>query len=140
MHVDAAGQRVALIVIQKEVVVARRREVREAAGDAAAAFDELVRIGHMGLERVTLRRTERRLEAADSGFVDGEREKDVRIPNRIVVEEVPRVRAEVVGIDRPAVHGYRHADFILIVAFAFQRKKPEPLVDGDVQERARRSS
>src|SRR5258705_9188878 len=99
-------------MIQKEVVVARRREVREAPGDAAAAFDELVGIGHMGLDRVTLRRTERGLEAADSGSVDGERQKDVRISNRVVVEKVPRVRAEVVGIDRPAPHGYRQADFI----------------------------
>jgi hypothetical protein len=40
LHVDSAGQRVALIVIEKEIVVARRREVREAAGESAAAFHE----------------------------------------------------------------------------------------------------
>ncbi len=64
-------------------------------------------------------------EASNSGLVDGDRDKDIRFADVIVVEEISSARFEIVNIERPAANGNGHAELVLFVALSMERSKGE---------------
>jgi hypothetical protein len=70
-------------------------------------------------------------------MVDRKGNKDVRVSDHVVVEEVLGIGLELIEIDRPTSHWNGDTDFILLVAFALERQEAKPLLDRKVCERAR---
>ena len=78
----------------------------------------------MGLaELPEARRAQRQLPGADECAVDGDREVDARVADVGVVEEVVDAGLEGVGVEEPVAEGNLHAELVLFVAFAVQRRE-----------------
>src|SRR6516164_3533372 len=94
--VEARRERVALIVIEIEVPVRRRRKIRKPAGDGSYALGDLVRIHQVRMIAMEKQGgADGHLFALDNCAFDRQRHKDVRVANYIVVEEVARAGVEV---------------------------------------------
>src|SRR6476660_4253687 len=75
---QSRAQGVALIVIKIEEAFIRRREVCQAAGDAAAAFNRLMGIGKVKIQTSEdMGRAHGALESANAHVIDRERKENV---------------------------------------------------------------
>ena len=72
------------------------------------------------------RRANRRFPPIESGAVDGEREKQIGVSNRVVVEVISRPLMIVVYFEGPAAQRNRKAELVLLVALAAQGINPSP--------------
>src|SRR5437588_6415549 len=118
----ACGQRVALVMIEKKEAAIRRREIGKPSSYRALAFGALVRIRQMCLQPFEQAwRTHHDFPAAHPYLVNGQREKDVRVRQHIVIKEIARAGAEIIGVQCPASYRYRDSEVMLLVAFAFER-------------------
>ena len=93
-------------------------------------------IGEMRLCAPAARRPHRGLPSPDARGIDRQRKEDVRVSNDIVIEEIARVRPEVIEIDCPAARGDCDSHLILFVTLALERQKPESLVHCKVEQRS----
>src|SRR6266536_736985 len=134
---ESGTQGVALVVIEKEKAFFRWAEIGESPGHGALAFHGLMRVGYVNVGTLKqARRSHRALKAADANVVDGQGEEDVRVAQRIVVEEVARASPEVVEVEGPALHGDRQPEIVLLVTFAAQGQETKTLVYGKLQQGA----
>src|SRR5262249_16750946 len=123
-RIDAGGKCVALIVVEEAKRFPARFIRDQAAGDSTVPLGMLVRESQApGTAASQERRLGADLPAADAGVFKREREEDVRVPQRIVIEEVPCARTEVRNVEDPASDRYRQSEFALFVALATQRKE-----------------
>src|SRR5262249_50544253 len=112
---DAEG--VALVVIEIEQLIRRRRKIGKAAGDGAASLDKLMRIGQMHLSAPEeLGGANGTFPAANAGAVNRERKKDVGIAQNSMIKEVPGMGAEGINLERPVLNGHRHAGLVFLIA------------------------
>src|SRR5882757_4426765 len=103
LQIEAGGNRVALIVVEEEVTFVGRREVSEAARDAARAFGILVGVGGMNLSTAgDLRRIRGGFPAANARASDGQREKDIGVAENVVIKEISGAGAKVGNVEGPA--------------------------------------
>src|SRR5882724_11882162 len=134
VDVEAEVQRVALVVVEEEIgAVLWRNEFGESAAHAAASFCILVRVGKVRFYPADLRRAQGRLPTAHAGAIDSQREEDVGIPQRVVIEVVFGKGVEVAAVDGPALEGDTDADFPLLVTFAAQGKKAHAIECGQAE-------
>src|ERR1700730_19153084 len=124
---QAGSQGVALIVIE-EKKVCRRTEVCESPSDRALSLGALMRISEIELPTLEeLRRMRRHFEGANSRSFDGQRKEDVRVTQRVVIEEVLRGSMEVAGVDGPSFDRKSCAELVFFVAVAAQGNKIDTL-------------
>src|ERR1700735_1547439 len=110
----------------ERVIPGWRREVRQASGDRAGRVRSLSGIGDIDLlASPEPRRAQRELIAFNQRPRDGDRQKDVRVADRVVVEEVLRLGAKVIHINRPAAYRYGEPHLVLLVALAAQWQKAQ---------------
>src|SRR5205807_2964881 len=89
LEVRSRTERVALVVIEEEISLLRRREVGEPTGDRSCAFGILMRVGQMELYATgNSRRVGAGFPSTETSAVDGQREEDVGIAEHIVIEKV----------------------------------------------------
>ena len=81
------------------------------------------------------RRAEREFPAANHGLGNGDREKDTRSADVVVVEEIPHVGAEVVGIEHPTAQRNADAELMLFVEFAVQWNESKALALREIDQR-----
>src|SRR5215471_11816460 len=67
--------------------------------------------------------------SANSRVSKRKREKNIRVAERVMIEEVARSGAEVAHVEGPPFEGNRESEFTLLVALAMQRHKT--LAPGD---------
>src|SRR5712692_2568807 len=136
-HAKARRQGVTLVVVQEEEALVGRAEAGESAADTAPAFGELVGVGQVELGATPEpRRAHGGFPAVNPRRCDGKRKEDVGVADHIMVEEVVRARVEAVHVEYPAAQGNRQADFVLRVALAVERQEPEPLLEGQIEQRS----
>ncbi len=82
------------------------------------------------------RRAERGFEALDACRLNGERQKDIRIANRVVVEEISHSGVEVGQRRYPVAQGNGDAVFLLNVALALQREEENSLAGRELEQRS----
>src|SRR4029077_7385439 len=122
----------------EESVPITEREVGEAAIDVTEPEGQLVRIGQIKLgAMMDAGRAKRKLPPADPRTLDGDREKDVRVVEVVVIEEIFCAGQEIVGVEGPSME--RNGDHILLffIPFAVQRNETQIAIGGLLQERAR---
>src|SRR5690349_12461111 len=136
-NLPAKAERVALVVVEVEIAGALRNlEVSETAGHGAGALHPLPRVGEMQLGAAQqARRAHAGLPAANASALDGQREKNIRIAERVVVEEIARAGSEVREVEAPAFHRDGKAEFVLLVALALERQESEALAGGEFEHR-----
>src|SRR5438270_9929102 len=129
VRVSTHAQGVPLVVIEQEQIGGWRKK-RQAACSFPPPFGELVRIGEM---HSTMAQQHRRFQ---TDFPSGnarplyrQRQKDVRVAELIVVEEVARMRVKTIAVQCPAAEGNRDPELIFFVTFSTQRRKSKPLSD-----------
>src|SRR5271165_4050899 len=99
----------------------RKGEIGESAGDGAAALGDLVGVGEVQLRAVgDARRTESEFPAANQSLRDGEREENAGGADVVVVEEIPDVGFEVVGVEDPAAERNSDAELMFFIALAIE--------------------
>src|SRR6267378_5202160 len=113
-------QRVALVVVEKEISRRRSRAwTDQAADDAAAAQSELIGIGEIELGAVAEPwRAQCQLPAIDSRALHVNSEEDVGVIQAVVIEEVRRARQKIVGIEHPSFEGNSDSELVLFIPFA----------------------
>ncbi len=98
--------------------------VEETACNDARAFDRLIGVGDVNVKALcNTGRPNRGFPAVDARAFDGERKKDVGIAQRVMIEEVERVRLEVGEIESPSAKRNSEAKFALLVGFAAERQE-----------------
>src|SRR5438874_13713734 len=95
-----------------------------------------MRVGEVCFHPADLRRAQCRLPSADASAIDSEREKDVRVLERVMIEKILGEGVEVASVDGPAFERDPDADLPLLVAFAAQRKEAYTLVRGKSEQRS----
>src|SRR5258707_15839635 len=98
-------QRMALVVVEKEISRRRNGEsADQAAHDTAAAQSELVGIGEIGLGAIGEPwRAERQLPAVDSCALYIDREEDVGVVQTVVVKKVCGASQKIIRVQDPAL-------------------------------------
>ena len=81
-----------------------------------------------------LRRTRRQLEPANPDAPDRQREKDVRVAERFMIEKVLRSSAEVVSVNGPTSDRNRGAELMLFVALAAQGNEVKALGQRELEQ------
>src|SRR5262249_27100138 len=114
-----------------------RFEVGKPAADPALALHVLQRVRRVNGNRALAWRAQGRFESADPRAIDRQRNEDVRVAERVVVEEVLRIGPKRGQVGRPAVEGNGQAHLVLSVTLALERQKPEALLRGELLQRAR---
>src|SRR5580658_6619624 len=133
--VAAYVESVALVVIERRKF-RKHGEVGQAARDRATAFCDLVRISEMDASMTcNQRRAQSKFPATNQGLGNGNREKDARSADVVVVEEIPHVGAEVIGIENPTAQRNAHAKLSLFVEFAVQRYESQALPLREIDQR-----
>ena len=124
LEVRSRTERIALVVIEEEISLLRRREVGEPTGDRSCAFGILMRVGQMELNSTgNSRRVGAYFPSTETGAVDGQREEDVGIPEHVVIEKVSGCRAEIGDIERPGRQRNRESELPLFVTLSVERQK-----------------
>src|SRR5205809_1452642 len=85
------------------------------------------------------RRSGSDFKGSDARPVNCQRKEDVRITQRVVIEEILDARVEVIRINSPSAQRNRETKLILLVALAAQRNEIEALADCQRQQRSRDS-
>ena len=136
----AGTQRVSLIMIEEKQIL-RWREVSQSTGDRTLSLRKLVRVGEIELTFLEeLRRPRRHLERSNPRSFNGQRKKDVRVAERVVIEEVLRRSVEVVGGDSPTLDRNSRAELILFVTLAAQGNEIDTLGQRKLRVRDQRES
>jgi len=116
-------QGVALIVIEK-AAAADKREIGEAAVDAAAAESELVGISQIDLAAASdARRAHRELPAIDASAFYGDGYENFGVIEIVMVEEIGGAGEEVVCVERPAAKRNGYPELVFFVALAVERRE-----------------
>src|ERR1700683_3816849 len=119
----ACVDRVALVMVES-VIAHGRGEVRKTTGDRADAIRGLVGIGDVCLQAAPeAGRAHGKFCGLYQGAGDCDRQKNVRIADRIMIEEVPDLVAEVVNVDGPSAHRNCDAELEFLVALPMQRQE-----------------
>src|SRR5438552_18392974 len=88
----------------------------QAAGDCSRPLGVLVRIDDMHLRAAcNLVRSGSCFPSANSGMGQSQRKEDVRIAQRVMIEEIARSGAEVAYVECPALEWNCNAEFALFV-------------------------
>jgi hypothetical protein len=83
----------------EEKKICRRRKIRESPGDRALALGVLVRVSEIKLTALEeLRRTRRQLQCTNARAFNGQGKEDVRVAQRVVIEEEKIVTRIIVGV------------------------------------------
>src|SRR5207247_11286061 len=82
-------------------------------------------IGEMRSCAPAARRPHRGLPSPDARGIDRQRKEDVRVSNDIVIEEIARVRPEVIERDCPAARGDWDSNLLFFVTFSLERRNPK---------------
>src|SRR5215510_3738498 len=137
IDIEAAAERMALIVIQKETLLGRRK-IGQSTVYRSETFRVLMRIGAVKLYAAEYAwRFYRRLRTTNTYTIDGEREKDIGITHGVVIEKVCGAGSKVVHVQGPSSDWNRHTELTLFVAFAVQWNKTEPLIENKLEKRPR---
>ncbi len=106
LKIEPSRERVALIVIEKEVTLVGRRKVSETSGDSTGALRVLMRIGKVefGAARDD-GRIDTAFPAANPRVRDREREEDIGIPQHVVIKKVSGASPEISYVEGPALQG-----------------------------------
>ena len=81
-----------------------------------------------------LGRADRRLISHNAGALDGEREENTGIANRIVVKEIVGACPEIIEIECPATHRNRQAHLMLFISLTVQRQEAKPLAGREIEK------
>src|SRR5260370_26355216 len=80
-------------------------------------------------------RARRHFKSPYAGPLNRQREKDIRVAERIVVEKVLHSGAEVVGIYCPSLNRNCDANLMLFITFAAQRNEIKTLGHSELKQR-----
>src|SRR5579862_9680709 len=128
-------QRVALIVVEQEIATPRRREIGQASGYGAGPLGMRVGITHINLTATKeLRRSDAHFPTIKASARDGQRKKDVRISDRVVIEIIPGALVIIVHFERPAANRNAQAELVFFIAFASQGNHAQSLRQGKVEQ------
>src|SRR5215472_8935911 len=137
IDIESAAERMALIVIQEETLLGRRK-IGQSTVDCSEALRILMRVGAMKLYAAEYAwRFYRRLGPANTHTINSEREKDIGITHGVVIEKVCGAGSKVVHVQSPSPDRNRHTELTLFVAFAVQWNKTEPLIENKLEKRPR---
>src|SRR5919198_1372474 len=73
--------------------------------------------------------------SANARLVDGQRQKNIRVAQNIVVEEIACPGVEAVNVQDPSAKRHGQAELVLFVALAVQGQKGEPLLKREIEQR-----
>src|SRR2546429_6890779 len=113
-NIESNIECMALIVVQKEVVAARR-EIGQSTADSTLAFSFLTGVSqrHLAATQET-RRTEHHFQATDTGPLNGQGKKDVGVPQNLVIKGVLRAGTKVIDVNHPFLDRKGQAELVLL--------------------------
>src|SRR6185369_4935610 len=121
-HIESGRQRVALVVIEETKGFFAKFVAHQSTCNAAAPLCKLVRVREMPRgDSANAWRRRRHFPAANPGTPQRQREKDVGIPEGIVIEVIPGGGAKVRDVDGPAFERDGQSELALLVAFYTKR-------------------
>src|SRR5437667_11955916 len=104
LKIEPSRERVALIVIEKEVTLLGRRKISELAGDSAGSLRILMRIGEVEFGAAgDVGRIDAGLPAANPSMRDRKCEEDIGIPQHVMIKKVSGTSPEIGYVKCPGV-------------------------------------
>ena len=117
-----------LVVVQKKIPAGRGCEICQTTANRASAFGMRIGVGHINLSAArNSRRANGDFPTVQSRSIDGQREEDVRIADRIVIEIVTGALMIVVQVERPPAQRDGEPKLVLLVALSSERNEAKSL-------------
>src|SRR5579862_6392891 len=145
--VETNVERVALIVVERTVAWSRlatwvcRRKTDQSASNGTPSLRDLIRVCEVKLAAMPdARGSESQFPSSNQCAIDRDRDENVRFADIVVIKKVIRPRLEIVDVERPPAERNRHAELVLLIAFAVQRNERQlvTVLDGLKQRSGQR--
>src|SRR6185369_9835565 len=121
-HVETGRQSVALVMIEETKGLFAKFVAHQSTCNAAAPFRKLVRVCEMPRgDSANAWRRRTHFPAANPGTLQGQRKKDVGIPESVVIEIVSGGGPKVRDVDSPAFQRDGQSEFALLIVFSAKR-------------------
>jgi hypothetical protein len=132
IEVEAGVQSMPLIVIQEKIAAGRRREISQPPANGACSFGVCIGVAevHFTMMR-NLRRANCNLPPVQSRSINRQREENVRVADRIVIELIARPLVVVVHLKSPTPYRNRNSELMFLIPLAAKRDESKTLGAAD---------